>query len=94
MIFRTLFSILTVPYKETLNTICKQDSKQNSPDWRACWVQGRRQYMEDRLSITEFTDSNGENVKLYFGYDGHGGDEISEISSKNFPDYLIGVVSL
>ena len=45
--------------------------------------------MEDRISITDFDDLNGDKVTIALVYDGHGGHEVSEYSRKWFPTYLI-----
>ena len=52
-------------------------------------MQGRRSYMEDRISITDFADANGDKVTVALVYDGHGGHEVSEFSRSWFPTYLI-----
>ena len=55
-------------------------------------MQGRRSYMEDRISITDFVDANGDKVTVALVYDGHGGHEVSEFSRKWFPTYLINQI--
>ena len=55
-------------------------------------MQGRRSYMEDRISITDFADANGDKVTVALVYDGHGGHEVSEFSRKWFPTYLINQI--
>ena len=55
-------------------------------------MQGRRSYMEDRISMTDFADANGDKVTVALVYDGHGGHEVSEFSRKWFPTYLINQI--
>ena len=48
--------------------------------------------MEDRISITDFADANGDKVTVALVYDGHGGHEVSEFSRSWFPTYLINQI--
>ncbi|CAG5104495.1 Oidioi.mRNA.OKI2018_I69.chr1.g1281.t1.cds [Oikopleura dioica] len=55
----------------------------------ACWMQGMRNHMEDRVITRKYLTDKHQAISLYIVFDGHGGDEIVKLAEKNLTDFLL-----
>lgn len=57
--------------------------------YAACWFQGHRDHMEDRVITKKIFTDDHEALSLYVVFDGHGGDAIVKLAEERLTDFLI-----
>jgi len=76
-------------HEDKLNDSASNWDESLNHNFGACWMQGMRNHMEDRVITKTYLTDRHQAISLYIVFDGHGGDAIVKLAEKKLIDYLL-----